>query len=101
MRRPRAALALMMVHGPLQIDATGLPASKKLFTNATALGCIRKAPGLMTPPGSSNASTWRSIMRTKSRQIVQYELTLYALREGAEWLADQQYEASCAYIRRT
>jgi AcrR family transcriptional regulator len=40
--------------------------------------------------------TWRSIVRTKSRQIVQYELTLYALREGAEWLADQQYEA---YLR--
>ncbi|MGJ4943568.1 hypothetical protein ACQR1W_23545 [Bradyrhizobium sp. HKCCYLS1011] len=40
--------------------------------------------------------TWRSIMRTKSRQIVQYELTLYALREGAQWLADQQYEA---YLR--
>jgi len=40
--------------------------------------------------------TWRSIMRTRSRQIVQYELTLYALREGAQWLADQQYEA---YLR--
>jgi AcrR family transcriptional regulator len=40
--------------------------------------------------------TWRSVMRTKSRQIVQYELTLYALREGAQWLADQQYEA---YLR--
>lgn len=40
--------------------------------------------------------TWRSIVRTKSRQIVQYELTLYALREGAQWLADQQYEA---YLR--
>jgi AcrR family transcriptional regulator len=40
--------------------------------------------------------TWRSVSRTKSRQIVQYELTLYALREGAQWLADQQYEA---YLR--
>ena len=37
--------------------------------------------------------TWRSIMRSKTRQIVQYELTLYALREGAQWLAEQQYEA--------
>ena len=40
--------------------------------------------------------TWKSILRTRSRQIVQYELTLYALREGAQWLADQQYEA---YLR--
>ena len=40
--------------------------------------------------------TWRSIMRTRSRQIVQYELTLYALREGEQWFADQQYEA---YLR--
>ena len=40
--------------------------------------------------------TWRSIMQTKSRQIVQYELTLYALREGAQWLAEEQYEA---YLR--
>jgi AcrR family transcriptional regulator len=40
--------------------------------------------------------TWRSIMQSRTRQIVQYELTLYALREGAQWLADQQYEA---YLR--
>jgi AcrR family transcriptional regulator len=40
--------------------------------------------------------TWRSITQSRSRQIVQYELTLYALREGAQWLADQQYEA---YLR--
>ncbi|MGM4916446.1 TetR/AcrR family transcriptional regulator [Tardiphaga sp. 813_E8_N1_3] len=40
--------------------------------------------------------TWRSIMQSQTRQIVQYELTLYALREGAQWLADQQYEA---YLR--
>ncbi|MCK1597047.1 TetR/AcrR family transcriptional regulator [Bradyrhizobium sp. 164] len=40
--------------------------------------------------------TWRSITQSRARQIVQYELTLYALREGAQWLADQQYEA---YLR--
>ena len=32
-------------------------------------------------------------MQTRVLQIVQYELTLYALREGAQWLADQQYDA--------
>jgi AcrR family transcriptional regulator len=36
---------------------------------------------------------WHSIMRTKSVQIVQYELTLYALREGANWMAERQYDA--------
>ncbi len=39
---------------------------------------------------------WRSITETKELQIVQYELTLYALREGAEWLAERQYES---YLR--
>lgn len=36
---------------------------------------------------------WRSIMQTRSAQIVQYELTLYALREGADWMAERQYDA--------
>lgn len=39
---------------------------------------------------------WRSIMETRDLQIVQYELTLYALREGAEWLAEHQYDS---YLR--
>jgi AcrR family transcriptional regulator len=37
--------------------------------------------------------TWRFVTRTREQQIIQYELTLYALREGAEWLAEQQYDA--------
>lgn len=41
-------------------------------------------------------AAWRNILRTKQIQIVQYELTLYALREGAQWLATRQYEA---YVR--
>ena len=41
-------------------------------------------------------AAWRWIMQTRVLQIVQYELTLYALREGAQWLADQQYDA---YVR--
>jgi AcrR family transcriptional regulator len=45
--------------------------------------------------------TLRSIMRTRSRQIVQYELTLYALREGAQWLADQQYKAYLSLYRES
>jgi AcrR family transcriptional regulator len=41
-------------------------------------------------------AAWRWVMQTRVLQIVQYELTLYALREGAQWLADQQYDA---YVR--
>jgi AcrR family transcriptional regulator len=38
-------------------------------------------------------AAWRMVTRTKVLQIVQYELTLYALREGAQWLAKRQYDA--------
>jgi hypothetical protein len=36
MRRPRAAPVSMTVQGPWQIAATGLPASKNAFANASA-----------------------------------------------------------------
>jgi AcrR family transcriptional regulator len=36
---------------------------------------------------------WRIIERTRDLQVVQYELTMYALRENAAWLAEQQYES--------
>jgi AcrR family transcriptional regulator len=39
---------------------------------------------------------WRFLERTRDLQMVQYELTLYALREDAAWLAEQQYES---YVR--
>jgi AcrR family transcriptional regulator len=38
-------------------------------------------------------ASWRWVTRTRELQIVQYELTLYALREGAQWLAERQYDA--------
>src|SRR5581483_639999 len=53
---PPAAPTSMTVHGPWQITATGLPESKKLFANATALGCMRRRSGFITPPGSRRAS---------------------------------------------
>src|ERR1700760_2135088 len=37
-RRPRAAPVSMIVQGPWQIEATGLPASRKALAKATALG---------------------------------------------------------------
>jgi AcrR family transcriptional regulator len=40
---------------------------------------------------------WRFAERTRDLQLVQYELTLYALREeNSAWLAEQQYES---YLR--
>src|SRR5215470_202858 len=56
MRRPRATPASMTIHGPWQIAATGLSASKKAFTNSTAFGCMRSESGFITPPGSRSAS---------------------------------------------
>ena len=38
------------------------------------------------------AATWGFVERTRPLQIVQFELTLYALREQAEWLAERQYD---------
>jgi AcrR family transcriptional regulator len=38
-------------------------------------------------------ASWRFLMQTRELQIVQYELTLYALRESAGWLAERQYAA--------
>jgi AcrR family transcriptional regulator len=38
-------------------------------------------------------ASWRWVMQSRMLQVVQYELTLYALREGAAWLAERQYDA--------
>src|SRR5687767_10381867 len=55
-RRPRATPASITVQGPWQIAATGLPASKKALTKATASGMMRSVSGLITPPGRCSAS---------------------------------------------
>ena len=38
-------------------------------------------------------AAWRFIERTRDLQVLQYELTMYALREDAGWLAEQQYDS--------
>ena len=39
-------------------------------------------------------AAWRLVCRTRALQIVQYEVTIYALRTpGVQWLARQQYES--------
>lgn len=43
---------------------------------------------------ASLRANWQYAQSSRARQIVQYELTLYALRtQGSEWLAKRQYEA--------
>src|SRR5580692_3644345 len=37
-------------------------------------------------------AVWRFLERTRELQVVQYELTMYALREQSGWLAERQYE---------
>jgi hypothetical protein len=73
-----------MVHGPWQIAATGLPASKKAFANATAFGSIRSASGFMTPPGRRSASNscglaWSRATSTGnwSLQFVRFQARTY------------------------
>ncbi len=44
-------------------------------------------------------AAWRFAERTRALQIVQYELTLYALREQASHLAERQYESYVAVYR--
>lgn len=38
-------------------------------------------------------AAWQVCMKTRPSQVVQYELTLYALRMGEGWLAERQYDA--------
>ena len=54
--RPLTAPASTSSHGPWQIAASGLPASWKARTKATAAGCMRSWSGLLTPPGRTSAA---------------------------------------------
>ena len=56
MRRPFTTSASASTHGAWQMAATGLPASKNAFTNATASASARTKSPLMTPPGSTSAA---------------------------------------------
>ena len=54
--RPRTTSASTSVHGPWQITATGLPASKNDLAKATASGSVRSWSGFATPPGRTSPS---------------------------------------------
>ena len=55
-RRPRTTSASISTQGAWQMAATGLPASKNAFTNATASASARTKSPLMTPPGRTSAA---------------------------------------------
>ena len=55
-RRPLTTSASTSTQGAWQIAATGLPASKNAFTNATASASARTKSPLMTPPGRTSAA---------------------------------------------
>ena len=57
---------------------------------------VRPSTDLETCVDQILKASWRWVMQTRDLQILQYELTLYALREGAAWLAVRQYDA---YVR--
>jgi AcrR family transcriptional regulator len=59
----------------------------------------REPIDLDTAIARSLRALWRFVERTRELQIVQYELTLYALREKAAWLAEQQYESYLSALR--
>ena len=59
----------------------------------------KPSAGLAECLASLLPAAWRLVERTRALQIVQYELTLYALREQAEWLAERQYDRYVAVYR--
>jgi len=65
-------------------------------TVATMRADRRDSADLAACIAQSVRSAWRFIERTRDLQIAQYELTLYALREDAAWLAERQYDS---YLR--
>jgi AcrR family transcriptional regulator len=61
----------------------------------------RRRPDLAACIAQTLRGVWRFVERTHDLQIVQFELTMYALREDAAWLAKQQYEAYLDVLRDT
>ena len=54
--RSRTTSASIRVHGPWQITATGLPASKKAWMKDTTSSSVRNRSGFATPPGRMRPS---------------------------------------------
>jgi len=61
----------------------------------------RRRPDLAACIAQTMRGAWRYVERTRDLQIVQYELTMYALREDAAWLAKRQYESYLAVWQET
>ena len=65
-------------------------------TTAAMRADLRGSADLAACIAQTIRAAWRFMERSRDLQVVQYELTLYALRGDAAWLAERQYES---YVR--
>jgi AcrR family transcriptional regulator len=69
------------------------------LTRGIALGALPADTGLRTAVREALAAFWRHVEEAPELQIMQYELTLYAMRNpAAAWLAREQYAGYCAVV---
>ncbi|MBF6591385.1 MAG: TetR/AcrR family transcriptional regulator [Ktedonobacterales bacterium] len=69
------------------------------ITNEIARAAVPVGAGLREAIAESLTAFWASVEASPELQVMQYELTLYALRHPASaWLAKQQYDGYCAVV---
>lgn len=79
--------------GKDELLASVLEETTRMFAT-TVRRAIRTDLGLRAALEHGLAALWRVVEATPDLQLLQYELTAYALRhKGSEWLARQQYES--------
>ncbi|MGZ3715559.1 MAG: TetR/AcrR family transcriptional regulator [Ktedonobacterales bacterium] len=70
-----------------------------LATQEVALRGVPQATDLREAVAGAIRAFWRQVEATPELQIMQYELTLYALRNpDAAWLAKEQYAGYCVVV---
>jgi AcrR family transcriptional regulator len=70
-----------------------------LATQEIALQGVPQATDLREAVAGAIRAFWRQVEATPELQIMQYELTLYALRNpDAAWLAKEQYAGYCVVV---
>ncbi|MFA5890812.1 MAG: TetR/AcrR family transcriptional regulator [Actinomycetota bacterium] len=79
--------------GKDELLASVLEETTRMFATAVRRA-IRTDSGLRAALEHGLAALWQVVEATPDLQLLQYELTAYALRHrGSEWLARQQYES--------
>ncbi len=68
-------------------------------TQEIARSALRVSAGMREAITESITAFWEHVEASPELQVLQYELTLYALRNpDAAWLARQQYDGYCAVV---